>query len=322
MSASLPGIIPVDTLMTGREHVTCAYLVDGPEPLLVEAGPASSSPAVTRSLTEAGIAPDDLAHLVLTHIHLDHAGGAGALAQAFPNATIWIHVRAARHLADPARLVASASRIYGDEGVRTLFGLPAPVETARIRSLEGGDTITFAGRSLEALATPGHASSHLAFQDSDSGIVFTGDAVGVHLPGVDVIRPAAPPPEFDIDQAIASIGVIADRARGTLLFAHFGPVSDVEGTCAQAVETLRRWSDAARDGIRSGLGEEDIEAALTAIAREQEEALAEGDRERFEIIGSVRMNTLGLSRYWRERTGTERKDTHGGGEAAASGQDS
>jgi len=302
MSQSLPGIVPIDTLMTGRERVTCAYLVDGPEPLLVEAGPATSASPVTRALNEAGVAPGDLAHLVLTHTHLDHAGGTGDLARAFPAAKIWIHGGAARHLADPGRLIASASRVYGEEGVRTLFGLPTPVDPERIRPLEGGDTISLGRRALTALSTPGHASSHLALQDSDSGVVFTGDAVGVHLPGVDALRPAAPPPEFDLDQAVASIETIASHARGALLFAHFGPVEDVEGTCDEAIATLRHWSDAVRVAVSAGRDPDGIAEDLAIIAREQERALSEGDLERFEIIGSFRINALGLSRYWHTRT--------------------
>ncbi len=301
MAGSPEGIAPIDTLMTGRERVTCAYVIDAPEPLLVEAGPATSARAAAAALSEAGIGPHDLAHLVLTHIHLDHAGGAGDLALAFPSAMIWIHPGAARHLSDPGRLIASASRIYGEDGVRATFGLPRPVDAGRIRSISGGEEIHLGGRALQAVATPGHASSHLAFQDSQTGVVFTGDSVGVHLPGVNAIRPAAPPPEFDVEEAIASIRTIADRARGALLFAHFGAVGEIEATCEEAVATLRRWSERARVAVAAGRDQEAIEAGLAELARDQELALAAGDRERFEIIGSVRMNALGLSRYWRKR---------------------
>jgi glyoxylase-like metal-dependent hydrolase (beta-lactamase superfamily II) len=200
---------------------------------------------------------------------------------------------------DPTRLLASAERIYGADGVRDRFGLPRPVPAPRVRRLDDGDAIDLGDRRLEILHTPGHAATHIAIQDAATGIVFTGDAVGVHLPGTATVRPAAPPPEFDLEPAVRSIRTIRDRARGSLLLAHFGPASDVEGICVQAEETLRRWTEAVRPVADAP--SEEAERVLGDLATRTENALSPDELERYEIIGSVRLNTLGMQRYWRKR---------------------
>ena len=293
-----PGITPVDTFMTGRPEITCAYLIHSTELTLVETGPATSADRLASALTDLGVAPDDLAHVILTHVHLDHAGGAGHLARRFPKATFTIHESVAKHLVDPARLVASAARIYGDDRLRETFGIPEPVPAERVRGLVGGEELQLGDRSLRAMHTPGHAFGHLALQDPASDVVMTGDAVGVHLPGIDTVRPAAPPPEFDLEAMLTSIRLIESRAKGSLLFAHFGPTSDVEEICSQAAERVQTWADAVHTGIDRNASPDEIEASLRRLADEQERALDDGDRERFELLGSVRLNALGMSRYF------------------------
>ena len=176
--------------MAGRSRLTSAYLLEGSEPTLVETGPTTSVEAVTTGLRSLGLQPNDLAHIVVTHIHLDHAGGVGRLSQGFPRARVWVHERGAPHLADPTKLVASAARVYGEEQMRSLFGPVDPVPADRLRSVSDGDRISLGTRSLEVMYTPGHASHHVALVDSASGAVFTGDALGIHLPDASVLRPA------------------------------------------------------------------------------------------------------------------------------------
>ena len=296
-----PGITPIDTLMDERPQVTCAYLIDADELTLVESGPATSAEPLSAALREAGVGASDLAHVILTHVHLDHAGGAGHLARAFPAATFWIHEAVAKHLADPSRLVTSAARIYGEDGLRRRFGIPDPIPPDRIRGVAGGERLALGRRDLLVMHTPGHAFGHVALQDVASGVVMTGDAVGVHLPGIDTLRPASPPPEFDLDATLASIDLIEEHARGALLFAHFGPTSDVQGICDTARERITRWTEAVRDGVDADLTDEQLETVLRGLADEAEHALAAGDRERFELIGSVRLNAMGMGRYWRKR---------------------
>jgi glyoxylase-like metal-dependent hydrolase (beta-lactamase superfamily II) len=295
------GITGLDTHMAGKTGLTSGYLVESFAPTLVETGPGTSADAVTRALHRLGVDPDDLAHIVVTHIHLDHAGGVGEIAARFPKAMVWVHPVGAPHLADPTRLNASATRVYGAERLAELFGRMHAVPADRIRALEDGGEIDLGSRRLTALHTPGHASHHLALQDSSTGAVFTGDAVGVHLPQVPVLRPAAPPPEFDVELAIASIERIRSHARGTLLFSHFGALSAVEETCAIAIERIREWADIVRLArLRTqDLGE--IAQALRRATAADYEHVSDSDQARFELLGVFDLNAAGLSRYWKKR---------------------
>jgi glyoxylase-like metal-dependent hydrolase (beta-lactamase superfamily II) len=307
----LPGITAIDTLMAGRRLVTSAYLIDAPEPALVETGPTTSLEAVTAGLRALGVGPDDLAHVIVTHIHLDHAGGVGALSERFPRATVWVHDRGAPHLAEPDRLVRSVARLYGEERMRALFGPVVPTEPARIRAIGEGDVVDLVSRRIEVLYTPGHASHHVALLDSGSGAVFTGDALGIHLPDVGVLRPATPPPDIDVEASISSIRRIRERARSVLLFSHYGPVSDVDELCELAERRLSRWSEIVRGALamEDGSGEEALNRVgqiLDQATRDEFEEAAPGvdageARERYELLATMRMNAAGLVRYWEKR---------------------
>src|SRR5215213_8858417 len=176
-TAIAPGVIELDTLLGGWERITAGYLIEGPSPVLVETGSQSSVPALLAALTAHGLDADDLAGIAVTHIHLDHAGGVGDVARAFPNATVYVHEKGARHLADPSKLVSSAARVYGallDE----LYGRLDPTPAERIHVLEDGEEIKVGpGHVLTTVDSPGHAKHHLALHDSNSGLMFVGDAV-------------------------------------------------------------------------------------------------------------------------------------------------
>src|SRR5688572_14623325 len=218
----------IDTRMHGFDHVTAAYVVAGEKVALVETGPKSKVENVFAGLDALGI--DRLDWIIVTHIHLDHAGAAGTIAQRFPEARLAVHGVGAPHLADPSKLWSSASRIYGDR-MEEMWGGIDPLDAGRITVLEDGDEIELGGRVLRAIETPGHAYHHHAFLDSDSGCVFTGDALGVRLPGVPVVRPATPPPEFHLEKAIASIERLRGLGASELVPTHFGPVEgDVDAT--------------------------------------------------------------------------------------------
>ncbi|HEY7755153.1 MAG TPA: MBL fold metallo-hydrolase [Actinomycetota bacterium] len=305
------GITAIDTFYGGRERYTAAYLLDAREPAIVETGPTTSHPHVVAGLERLGIGPRDLAHVVLTHIHLDHAGGVGALSERFPQATVWVHERGARHLADPERLVASATRIYGDERMGELFGPVAPVPAQRIRSLADGDVIDLGDRTLSAAATPGHAKHHVALLDSRSGAVFTGDALGIHPPDLAVLRPATPPPDYDLELAVASIERIRSLAGEVVLFSHFGPVREVDRICDLAVRRFREWTEAVRRAME---GTEDLDEIVAALEIEVRRDAATGstadlDLGRLEVLSSVRMNAMGIIRYWQLRREREAQDS-------------
>lgn len=299
----LPGIIGIDTRMAGRERVTSAYLLTGEEPALVETGPTTSHEAVAAGLGALGVGPQDLAHVVVTHIHLDHAGGVGTLSGRFPRATIWVHDRGAPHLADPVRLVRSAGRVYGEERLGELFGPVEPVSSARLRSLSDGDRLSLGQRALDVMYTPGHASHHICLVDSQTGAVFTGDALGIHLPDAGVLRPATPPPDIDVELYVQSIERIRERARSVLMLSHFGPVAEVEGICSLAISRLRRWARIVREAMDLTRDLDHIAQALEeGTDSELDEARARGvDLERYEILASVRTNAAGLMRYWEKQ---------------------
>jgi glyoxylase-like metal-dependent hydrolase (beta-lactamase superfamily II) len=303
-----PGITAIDTFYAGRERYTAAYLLDAREPAIVETGPTTSLEHVAAGLDRLGIGPHELAHVVVTHIHLDHAGGVGALSERYPDATVWVHERGAPHLADPARLVASATTVYGDEQMRLLFGDVQPVAAHRIRSLVDGDRIDLGDRVLTAAATPGHAKHQVALVDSVTGAVFTGDALGIHPPDVPVLRPATPPPDYDLELAIESIERIRALAGELLLFSHFGPVREVDRICDLAARRFREWTETVGRAMERTRDLDEIVAILDAESRRDLETGAEAtlDLDRLEVLSSVRMNAMGIVRYWELRRARER----------------
>jgi glyoxylase-like metal-dependent hydrolase (beta-lactamase superfamily II) len=197
--------------------------------------------------------------------------------------------------------VASAERIYGKERLHELFGTVEPVPGDRLRALSDGDVLSLGGRELRTLYTPGHASHHVCLVDSQTGAVFVGDALGVFLPDVRILRPATPPPEFDLEEAVRSIERVAASEPSQLLFSHFGPAREVGHLCALAITRLRRWAAV----VQAALGETDAVAHVVERLRqgtEPEVRPATGRRraaleDRYELLSSYEMNAMGLIRY-------------------------
>jgi glyoxylase-like metal-dependent hydrolase (beta-lactamase superfamily II) len=189
----------------------------------------------------------------------------------------------------------------------SLFGPMEPVPPQRIRALRDGDTISFGLRSLDVIATPGHASHQVALVDSDTGAIFTGDALGIHVPDVPVLRPATPPPDFDVELTAASIERIRARARSVLLFAHFGPIGEIDRVCDLAIARTRAWTEVVRSAMRRTDDLDEIVALLEQEAARDAETGAEApiDLQRFEILSSIRMNAMGIMRYWKKRAERE-----------------
>jgi glyoxylase-like metal-dependent hydrolase (beta-lactamase superfamily II) len=258
------------------------------------------------ALAGLGIGPADLAGIAVTHIHLDHAGGVGDVARAFPNATVYVHPKGARHLADPTKLVASAAQVYGDL-LDTLYGRLEPTDGDRIHALEDGETITVGpDRTLTTVDSPGHAKHHLALHDSGSGLLFVGDAVGVRLPDAGVLRPSTPPPDFDLDQAIDSLHKFAARRPTGIALAHYGLVPDPATICEEAEETLRRWADVAERAYRE---ERDIAAALDDAFAADLDGVDPAQREKLETLNGVHSNAAGFRR-WLDTRGNGHSHEH------------
>lgn len=288
------GVIELDTLLGGWERVTAGYLIEGPEPVLVETGSQSSVPVLLAQLDALGLGPEDLAGVVVTHIHLDHAGGVGNVARAFPKATVYVHPKGARHLADPTKLVDSAARVYGPL-LDTLYGRLDPTPPERLHVLEDGEAIRVGpNRSLIAVDSPGHAKHHVALHDSLSGVLFAGDAVGVKLPDAGVLRPATPPPDFDLDQALHSLKRFADRRPTGIALAHYGLLRDPGDVLEEADGTLRRWAEVAEAAFRQG---EDIAAALAIEFESDMAGVPDEHRKKLDIMNGVHSNAAGLHRW-------------------------
>ena len=309
----MPGVLEIDTLLGGWERVTAGYLLEGPAPVLIETGSRSSVPVLLGALAEHGLGPGDLAGVALTHIHLDHAGGTGDVAAAFPKARIYVHPKGARHLADPGRLLASAASVYGD-ALSNLFGTMMPTAAERVTALEDGAEIDLGGgRVLSCAHSPGHAKHHLALHDNATGLLFVGDAVGARLPDAGVLYPATPPADFDLALALKSLARFAERAPAGLALAHYGLLpGDPRAALEEAGEILREWASVAEHAWRSGA---DVEQALRErFSPQLDGALNPGQRRRLEALNGLHSNAEGL-KQWLARA---RHDS--GDRSAAAGQ--
>ena len=293
---SEPSII--DTKMHGYEGITGTFLLRGRERVaLVETGPKSVVDNVLAGLEREGIT--ELDWIVVTHIHLDHAGAAGTLAQHFPGATVAVHPVGAPHLVDPLKLWASATRIYG-EGMETLWGGIDPLPEDRIKIVEDGDVIDLGGRTLTALETPGHAGHHHAYLDDETGAMFTGDALGVSPQGIDAFRPATPPPEFNLEVALASIQNIRRADPTSVWLTHFGPAQvGVDEACMQAADALNQWAGWVEAARRTSRELDEVTAVVqNEDRRELAGRLDDEAATRMEMTTSYRMNVSGYMRYF------------------------
>jgi glyoxylase-like metal-dependent hydrolase (beta-lactamase superfamily II) len=272
----------LDLRHLGRERVIGSYLLAGDEPALVDCGPASCLDALRAGLAGHGLGVEDLRHLVLTHIHLDHAGAAGSLVAENPRLLVHVSEIGAPHLVDPSRLERSARRLYGETFDR-LWGPLEPVPEENVRAV--GERVL----DLEAFPTPGHASHHVSFLAPD-GSCFTGDAAGVRIPPGSYVAPVAPPPDIDVEAWERTIDALEERRPEHLLLAHFGAVDDPGRHLSALRSALRAWAERARDGSE----EEFVAAAKAEVASAADRATAD----LFEQAGPFWQSYAGLRRYW------------------------
>lgn len=290
-------------MMHGWPGITAVYYLPGPHPALIETGPGSSIDSVTRGLDEAGV--DSIEWIVLTHIHLDHAGAVGHLAGRFPSAKIVVRQEGAAHLVDPSRLWASASRIYQD--MDAMWGRMIPVPEDRIVSISGDGPIADLGdgRRLQAVYSPGHAKHHMAVFEAGNADLFTGDALGVYLPEARAIRPATPPPEFDMEVAISSIRMLSKLGAARVFPTHFGPVPEPRSAFDEGESRLRQWVDAAAVVRAAGGGQPEIAQSFRDRRDEFYPGLDEALLDKFDQTTSYDMNAMGIERYLRKKAEAE-----------------
>jgi glyoxylase-like metal-dependent hydrolase (beta-lactamase superfamily II) len=297
-------VYEIDTRMAGYSGITAGYLILGDRPCLVETGTSTSAPVVRDALASLGVGPDDLATVVVTHIHLDHAGGVGDIAGFYPSAEIVVHEKGARHLADPTRLMASAKMVWGDK-LDVLLGTLAPTDAARIRALGDIGTVDLGnGRALSSHYSPGHAKHHVGLLDSLTGDLYVGDAAGVYMPETGDLRPASPPPDFDLEVALRSIDLFGALGPQRLLFSHYGPVDDVPATLERSAEELRVWVDLTKQARAEGLDLDHAVAMVRDRTRERYAALQTdtATAERFELLSGAQSNVGGIM-HWLDRSG-------------------
>ncbi len=289
----------IDLDFMGTEEIIASFLLTGGNSAaIVETGPSTCIENLLRGLEENGVAPEDVEKVLLTHIHLDHSGASGVLADRLPNATFYVHEVGYQHLVDPSKLLKSASRIYGDR-MDELWGEVRPVPEDRIVTLEGGEEIEAAGGILAAHYTPGHAYHHLAFHEPGSGMLFAGDVGGVRMPGQSYVKPPTPPPEVDVEAWKRSIEAIRKLDPGFICPTHFGCYEDVGRHLGELEQRLEDWLLLVEERMDEGRSQEDIVEEFGV--RGDEEMLREGadpeDSERYELAANYEMLVAGLVRY-------------------------
>lgn len=292
----------IDTQFQGRPEVIAAYLFyDGVNAALVETGPASTVDNLLEGVQAGGVPLEAVRQLIVTHIHLDHAGGAGVIARRLPWVKVFVHPIGAPHLADPAKLIASAARIYGDK-MESLWGTIVPVPREKLVIVNDRDEIPVPGSTLRAYDTPGHARHHHAYLDSKSGLLFTGDIGGVRMPGVRYVRPPTPPPELDIEAWRASIARLRALKATGLCLTHFGLF---RGNLAWHWDDLEKrlvdWGQLVREDLAHGKDEAQIQTHLQSSAAGEFQRLGV-DPSAYDVAVSYESLVSGYVRYWKKQT--------------------
>jgi glyoxylase-like metal-dependent hydrolase (beta-lactamase superfamily II) len=303
------GLSYVDLHFLGTPRVIATVVLHGSAgAALIDPGPSSTLPALRSELDRAGIALSDVTAILLTHIHLDHAGATGTLVRANPKLRVYVHENGAPHMIDPSKLLASATRLYGDDMDR-LWGEVLPVASEAVIPLTGGERIAVGGRDLDVAYTPGHASHHVSYFSGDTGIAFVGDTAGVRVVQAGTIVPPTPPPDIDLDLWKTSIARIGGWNPETLFVTHFGPHRPVTAHLSELADELDRAAALAKASLAREGDDDDREAWFAGeIRRRLRQRMGEGDARAYEVAGRFDLNWRGLARYWRKRANESRAD--------------
>ena len=298
------GVALLDTQHAGRHGTIGAYLVPQAGAAgragrfdLVESGPLIDLGALEGALRSLGLEPAGVERVLVTHVHLDHAGAAGAWALRHGARVVALSA-GAKHLLDPSRLLASAERVYGD-ALERMWGGMIPLPAESLQAVEDGDEIPVGGRRVRVVATPGHARHHAAFVWPD-GIVYTGDSAGVRFPGWPVVRPALPPPELDLAAWDATFRRLQALEPEQLRLTHFGPFDDVEHHLSAAQRGVHAWSAALLGWAQEGCSRAEAARRFDELAREELAAAGadESTVQRYLATSDAEMTVAGVERYW------------------------
>jgi len=295
------GVHIADVEYLGTAGYIAASVLESDDGLvIIDPGPATSLPGLARRLDELGASFDDVASLLLTHIHLDHAGASGVLVREHPRIRVHVHERGAKHVIDPRRLLDSATRLYGSEMER-LWGEVAAVPAANVVSLAGGETLSPGTRPIRVAWTPGHAWHHVSYLDEDSGLAFVGDTCGERFLDAPYILPVTPPPDIDLEAWAASIERIRAWDAEALVVTHFGlgtgPSRHLDAHDAE----LADWAARVRTSLdEPGSDEEHAARFADGVFARIAERLPVDAARRYDE-GAPDASWFGLARYWRKR---------------------
>ena len=295
----------IDLNFQESQEVTASFLLlSDDSAALIETGPATCLRSLMRGLEERGVSPEDVWQVFLTHIHLDHAGASGHLAGLLPNATFYVHDVGYLHMADPSKLVNSATRVYGEK-MDELWGEMRPVPEGRLVSLKGGEELEAAGDGvLLSHYTPGHACHHLAYLEPESGSLFAGDVAGIRLPDLPYVRPPTSPPDLDVEAWKESIALIRHLTPSSLWPTHFGRFDDVDRHLGELERRLDDWVHFAEELVGQGKSQEEVTEELFAKAEAELFADRGGPEqaERYRLAGETWVFAAGLwhhaTRLW------------------------
>lgn len=291
--------ITIDTNHLGRAGVIACYLITGSVPILVDPGPAVVLPTIESALADHNLRLADIGAILLTHIHLDHAGAVGSIVAAHPHINVYVHHRGAPHLIDPSKLLNSAMRIYGDM-MGTLWGDFLAIPETNLRILHGGETLTIGDQLFNVYDAPGHAVHHVMYQWNNA--VFVGDNAGIRMQGFSYVRPATPPPDINLEALDRSIALLRTLAPQRLYLTHFGPVSDVEAHLTRVQQVNWHWAHLVKTWIDAGMPPEEQVTLLRQHATTEMGADAtEAGIQAYQKGASIEMSWQGLHRYWLKR---------------------
>src|SRR5215470_6787023 len=293
----------LDTNWMGRpKSIACVLVQSDGINALIDPGPTSTLETVRAGLREHGLRVQDLHAILLTHIHLDHAGAVGSLIKENPKLDVFVHEFGAKHMADPAKLLASAARLYGGEMDR-MYGAFLPVPQDNLQPLAGGETVTVGAQRFSVLYTPGHASHHLTFWDSLDKTAFVGDVGGITVEGDTFIMPATPPPDIYLDLWNKSLEAIEALKPERIFLTHFGyqrnPIAHME----RYRKKLADWAALAKNLLDSGKSEEEAgKEFVEAVAAETRDAVTNtSEADHYIFNGGLYLSWLGLLRYTKKQ---------------------
>lgn len=295
------GITYTDLHFQGHPRVIATGILEGADGVgLIDPGPASCLTTLRGSLADQGISLGDLRWILLTHIHLDHAGATGSLVRENKGIEVLVHERGAGHMADPSKLLDSARRLFGD--LDRLYGEFVPVPAGNLRRLTGGERIRVAEHEFEVAYTPGHASHHVSYYHRDSRIAFVGDVAGIRTGPALYVLPPTPPPDIDLEAWSESVDLVERWLPETLFITHFGPHSGVSAHLQTLRENLRMMSELARRTLEGDGSDEDRISQFEQEMRvSQRQRLPETEAVLYRQTAPLSLNWLGLARYWRKR---------------------